>query len=86
MKDFKVIGLRDKVAGCFQGITIEINESVAKRNFAYNVNNSSELLFKAKDIELYVIGILDSSTGVITPVSPLERICSGDEVVENEKI
>lgn len=84
MSEFKVIGLRDKVAATFQGITIEINESVAKRNFAYNVNNSSELMFKAKDLELYVIGILDSSNGVITPVSPLERICSGDEVINNE--
>lgn len=84
MKDFIVVGLRDKVAECFQGITIEINESVAKRNFAYNINNSNELTFKAKDIELYTIGILDSATGVITPKSPLERICCGDEVLNNE--
>lgn len=84
MKDFVVIGLRDKVAMSFQSLTIDINESVAKRNFAFAVNNNADLLFKSKDLELYKLAYFDSSNGQFDIVSPMERICSGDEVVQHE--
>lgn len=79
-----IVALRDKVSNNFEGITMAQSEAVAKRDFAYSVNNSDMLLFKAKDLELYHIGDIDGETGVIDVVSPLVRICSGDEVISSE--
>lgn len=82
---YPVFSLRDKVASSFQSVNLDTNDFVAKRNFAFAVNNSNELLFKAKDLELYKVGEFDTDTGIFEGCSPLIRICSGDEVVNNEK-
>lgn len=84
MSSYKIIGLRDKVSGRFEGINLEVNEFTAKRNFSFSVNRSDELLFKAKDLELYVLGDFDLETGSFMPTLPMIRLCSGDEVIVHE--
>jgi hypothetical protein len=79
-----IIGLRDKVSNNFEGITMAQSEAVAKRDFAYSVNNSDMLLFKAKDLAIYHIGDIDTESGIITVLSPMIMICSGDEVINDE--
>ena len=81
---YVVIALRDKVACSFQSLNLDQNEFTAKRNFSFAVNNSNELLFKAKDLELYKIAEFDSDSGIIELIQPMVRICSGDEVVKHE--
>lgn len=81
---FILVGLRDKVSGRFESVTLDYNEHTAKRNFAFAVNNSNELLFKSKDIELYKLACFDTLNGKLDIVSPYERICSGDEVIQHE--
>lgn len=85
MNDFVVVGLRDKVAMSFQSVTLDINEFVAKRNFAYAVNNAPDLLFKSKDLELYKLAYFDSFSGKFDIVNPMELICRGDEVINYDK-
>ena len=77
-----IVGLRDKVSSRFEGITMAVNEYVAKRDFSFAVNNNKEMLFKAKDLELYKVGEFDVETGQIDYISPMVRLCSGDEVKE----
>lgn len=81
----KVIALRDKVEQKFRSMTIDVNDESAQRNFTYAVNNSPELLFKAKDLELYDLGEFDDDNGTILPVIPSVLICRGDEVIANDK-
>lgn len=80
-----VYSLRDKIADSFQSCSLDTNDFVAKRNFSYAVNNSSELLFKSKDLELYRVGSFDTTKGVITPQNPIELVCRGDEVMQDGK-
>lgn len=80
-----VYSLRDKIADTFQSCSLDTNDFVAKRNFAYAVNNSQELLFKAKDLELYRVGNFDTTKGVLTPQIPAELVCRGDEVLQDGK-
>lgn len=81
----RIIAMRDKVEERFRTFTVDINAASARRNFAYAVNNTPELLFKAKDIELYDLGEFDDGSGVILPVVPMVLICRGDEVVEHDQ-
>lgn len=78
---YGVFAIRDKVAEEFRSITCDVNESTAKRNFAYAVNNSPELQFAAKDYELYCIGDFQSDKGLVTPMVPAVLIARGDEVL-----
>lgn len=81
---YVVVGLRDKVAMSFQSLTLDVNEATAKRNFAFAVNNSQELLFKSQDIELYKLADFDCDNGKFEITLPMERICSGDEVLQHD--
>ena len=81
---YAVIALRDKVSKNFESINLDVSEATAKRNFSFAVNNSKELLFKAKDLELYHIGDFETEKGLFSAVVPMIRICSGDEVIINE--
>lgn len=80
----KIVALRDKVEQKFRSLTVDYNEEAAKRNFAYAVNNSPELLFKSKDLELYTVGEFSDDSGVILPLSPPVLICRGDEVIAHD--
>lgn len=80
-----IFSMRDKVAESFQSCSLDTNDFVAKRNFSYAVNNSPELLFKSKDLELYRVGVFDTEKGCITPVIPAVLVCRGDEVIQDGK-
>lgn len=81
MKNFRIYALRDRVADRFRTINLDINDFTAKRNFSYAVNNSPEMLFQAKDLELCCVGEFDDHDGNVIPVVPISVICRGDEVI-----
>lgn len=83
MKMFALYSIRDRVADNFRNVTVDVNDMVAKRNFAYAVNNSPELLYQSKDLELCKVAEFDHVTGVVYPVVPIVTICRGDEVIND---
>lgn len=78
---FMLYAIRDKIAEVFGEITLDINDATAKRNFAYRMQNNSNMQFSAGDLELYRVGEFEAHKGVIVPVQPAVLICRGDEVL-----
>lgn len=84
MNNYGLYALRDRVADNFRSVTVDTNDNTAKRNFTFAVNNSPELIFQSKDLELCKIGEFDAHTGVIYPCVPIAVVCRGDEVINHE--
>lgn len=80
-----VIALRDKIEQRFRTLSLDFNAESAKRNLTYSVNNTPELLFKSKDLELYQLGEFDDEKGSLIPCVPAVLICRGDEVIVNDQ-
>lgn len=59
----------------------EVNDAVAKRGFAYSVNNNDLLGFRPQDFDLYKLGTFDPETGIVTDEIPV-LVCHGTEVVQ----
>ena len=83
MKHFGLYSLRDRLADVFRSVTVDNNDMTAKRNFSYAVNNSPELLFQSKDLELCKIAEFDPHTGEVFPCVPIQVVCRGDEVLND---
>lgn len=84
MKNFGLYSLRDRLGDVFRSVTVDNNDLTAKRNFSYAVNNSPELLFQSKDLELCKIAEFDAHSGAVIPCVPIQVICRGDEVVKDD--
>lgn len=80
---YGIYSIRDRIADSFRSVNLDTNDQTAKRNFAYAVQNTPELQFQSKDLELCRVGSFDAHTGVIMAVTPIEVICRGDEVLNN---
>lgn len=82
---FRMYSIRDRLTG-FMTPVIEQSDPVAMRNFrmACDVHrcDSSVMSFEPSDFSLYHIADFDSSTGVLTPVSPVVLVCSAGSFVE----
>lgn len=85
MNNYGLYSLRDRVADVFRSVTVDTNDQTAKRNFAYAVNNSPELLFQSKDLELCKVAEFDAHSGVVVPCVPIVVVCRGDEVVKDDQ-
>lgn len=83
MKNFGLYSLRDRLGDVFRSVTVDNNDLTAKRNFSYAVNNSPELLFQSKDLELCKIAEFDAHTGEVFPCVPIQVVCRGDEVISD---
>lgn len=81
MNNFGLYSIRDRVAGSFRSVTLDTNDGTAKRNFTYALNNSPEMLFTARDLELCRLAEFDPASGSIVPCIPLVVVCRGDEVI-----
>lgn len=84
MDKFYVYALRDRLADAFRSVNLDINDQTAKRNFAFSVNNSPELIFQSKDLELCRVGEFDYHSGVLSPCTPIVVVCRGDEVIAHD--
>lgn len=73
--------IRDALTG-FMTPTLDQNDASAMRNFRmacdqYQSSGRSLMTWKPDDFTLFHIADFDSDTGVLTPVSPLQIVCSG---------
>lgn len=84
MTNFGLYSLRDRLGDVFRSVAVDNNDMTAKRNFAYAVNNSPELLFQSKDLELCKIAEFDAHSGAVIPCVPIQVICRGDEVLRDD--
>lgn len=76
-----VYSVRDRLVG-FLTPVLEQNDAIAMRNFSMACDKSSHdstlMTWKPSDYSLYRIASFDSDSGLISPVSPPELVCSGD--------
>lgn len=85
MNYYGLYSLRDRIGDVFRSVTVDTNDLTAKRNFAFAVNNSPELLFQSKDLELCKIAEFDAHSGQVIPCVPIVVVCRGDEVISNDE-
>lgn len=85
MSNYGIYSLRDRIGDVFRSVTVDTNDLTAKRNFAFAVNNSPELLFQSKDLELCKIAEFDAHSGQVFPCVPIVVVCRGDEVITNDE-
>lgn len=84
MNNYGLYSLRDRIGDVFRSVTVDTNDMTAKRNFAFAVNNSAELMFQAKDLELCKIAEFNAHSGMVVPCVPIQVVCRGDEVIDND--
>lgn len=76
---YNVYSLRDLKTG-FMGLTLDMNDPAAMRNFAHAMHNKESLMnTHPQDFTLYRLGKYDTETGVIT-VTDKEVILEGYNV------
>lgn len=80
---FGVYSIKDKLQG-FINVLLYVNDDVAKRDFAYSINNTPQMAYQASDIDLYKIGTFDNKKGDIVPEKTCVFICNGREVLSEK--
>ena len=73
-----VISVKDNVAEMFNDPRVEVNAASAIRAFTLSVKESPH----KDDYSLYLLGEMDTNTGMLTPCEP-QRIYSGHDVKIN---
>jgi len=82
--NYKLYAIRDKYTG-FLSPAPDMTDDSAKRNFAMAVNNNPGVMnFSPRDYDLYKIGEYDTHTGEIVPLQPIQFICNGGDVLNEE--
>lgn len=78
---YPVYAVRDIHVG-FNAPMTDVNDNVAKRNFAYAINNESNgvMNFAPKDYDLYQVGTFDTLNGSLEPLAVPKLICTGTSV------
>lgn len=78
---YNVYSIRDELTG-FMTPVVEHSDAVAMRNFqmacSASKRDTSLMAFRPSDYILYQIGTFDTDSGLISPVVPIVRVCSGD--------
>lgn len=75
----KVYSIRDLKAG-FWPPQIQVNDEIAKRNFAFTVTNNDGVIgFQPSDFDLYYIGEFEEQTGVMIPADIPQLVMNGSE-------
>lgn len=73
---YGLYAIRDAKVG-FMSITVDANDSSARRNFEHACANTSSLFYThPHDYDLYKLGVYDTDSGVIDPINPPEFVCS----------
>lgn len=82
---FRVYSIQDRLSG-FQTPVLEQSDPVAMRNFAMACDvmrkDTSVMAYRPGDFCLYHIADFDTSSGVVSPVVPVELVCSGSSLKE----
>lgn len=72
-----IYAMRDELTG-FLTPTFEQNDKVAMRNFEFALTRKDTLLFaRAKDFDLFKVGLFDSDNAKITEINPPTLLLQG---------
>lgn len=83
----KMFCIHDTVAHSYSGISLEISEATAVRNFRAMVNGKDGAMqFSASDYDLVALGTYDSETGVITPEAHVKVVNGADVLIDADKV
>lgn len=77
---YKLYAVRDSKVG-FMMPTVELNDAVAQRNFAYAVNNNGTMNYSPNDFDLFRLGTYDTDNAKIVLDDIPELVVSGSSVV-----
>lgn len=75
-----IVAMLDRKVG-FGAVNVVQNTEIAKRQFGFAINDSGIPGYAPADFELYKVGFFDDKTGVVEPVTPIELICTGLEMI-----
>lgn len=78
-----VYSVFDELTG-FMGPVIDINDSVAKRNFSYMIAHSKEYTENAKDYSLYFVGEFDEKRGLMIPCTPPSLLMRATDCIQQD--
>lgn len=81
---FGVYGVRDVKSG-FLTPTVEVNDEVAIRNFAYGVQHNEMFSDFASDYSFYALGEFDSDTGALKSCTPPKFLVEARTFVKGVK-
>lgn len=75
----RLYSIRDLKAGFWQP-NVQMNDEVAKRNFAFSVSNNEGVVgFQPSDFDLFYIGEFEEKTGTLIPVDIPQLLMNGSE-------
>lgn len=75
--------LHDTVAKTYSGISLEVSEATALRNFKAMINGKDGVMqFSASDYDLVFLGTYNSETGNVCP-EPQVKVANGADVLIN---
>lgn len=79
----KMFTLHDTVAKTYSGISLELSEATAVRNFRAMINGKDGAMqFSASDYDLIYLGTYDSETGNLCPEAQV-KVANGADVLIN---
>lgn len=82
----RMYSVRDSLTG-FMTPVLEQNDACAMRNFRMACETSQSLMnYSSSDFSLYHIADFDSNSGSISPVSPVQLVCSGKSFLGDDEI
>lgn len=81
--EYVVFVMRDNKVG-FLTPSFDLNEEVAKRNFAYALTNNQLMNFSPADFDLFKLGTYNTETGNFTLLEIPECVMSGYSVFKGE--
>ena len=93
--EYYIVAVKDKLTKEFLQPIFVQNHDVAKRNFAWQLENTPTWKENAEQFEMYDLGMLDSETGNIIgndelpfgdmPIIHPEMICKGTDLIDLRK-
>lgn len=81
---YGIYSIRDAATG-YLGISADVNDQAATRNFGHACKNTDSLFFThSSDYTLYKVGEFDTDTGIITGYGVPDRLVCADQLNRKE--
>lgn len=76
-----VYAVKDELQGEFMQPIYSENDTLAIRQFKYQINNIDQWKYNSTDYSLYKLGTFDTASGEY--FSYVEKVCTGRSVLDN---
>lgn len=78
--EHNVYAVKDELQGEFLQPIYTENDTLAIRNFKYQINNIDQWKYNSSDYSLYRLATFNTETGIYIP--GVEKICTGRSVLD----